>query len=284
MFIGGGSDRLSAYLRGEPYISPPERLDELTLGEGTHPFTWMIRRASRFNKKELTSYHRTGATGTPRALDDLWTILGRYSAAIYSVPDAQPHPAQSILFPCIYKSMFSLYAAHRLTLDGLFGLGRPHLRHAFESLMLAKFCAMEPATDVYDRWIDGVDVFLGKGVIQKITRPEPEEFSRAWKMLCVWTHSTVYAGQVGMDIETSKQEAMTNYGLCDVFVQWIYHLIFSHMVTPTVRYYGDAWTQYKSADRARHRLRRVFKKAKTNLAPGAIQLIKDYKKNWALSV
>lgn len=85
---------------------------------------------------------------------------------------------QELLFSSLYKSLLSLYVCHKLTTEGLFGLGRTHLRHVFESLMIAKFCSVDASTEVYDKWADGIDVYLTDAILKKLVIRQRLSFLR----------------------------------------------------------------------------------------------------------
>jgi len=274
--------QFQAFFSGKPYKESPPQPGDILLKENGPTLTKMIRTARNFNRKELNAYCGKELKVLLVSIDDLWTIMSRYTWVIYGWPDARPSPVQNVLFPCLWKSMLSLYACQHLTTEGLFGVARPHLRHVFESLLIAKFCSANPSSDVYDRWIDGVDIYFTNAILKKISRPSTEEFSQLWKLLCQWSHATAFAGQAGMKFEEAKEGTVINIGLCEVFLQWSYHLIYRHMVTSTVRYYADRYTQNKRAEKARARLTRSFEKSRKYLGAGSLRLIRDFRSTWTL--
>jgi hypothetical protein len=139
---------------------------------------------------------------------------------------------------------------------------------------------MNPDSDVYDKWIDGVDVYFTNAIIKNISYPPTEEFVQVWRLLCQWSHATVYAGQAGVRLSEAREGTIINVGFSEVFVQWIYHLMYRHMLTPTVRYYGDRYADTRKSEKARLRLKKAFKYHKKYLAPGSLRLIKDFQATW----
>jgi hypothetical protein len=245
-------------------------------------FIRILNAATRFNKKELSKLYAKDFKLINQCLDDFWIIISRYTMAVYQWVEVKPHPMQELLFSCLYKNLLSVYVCHKLTMDGLFGLGRPHLRHIFESLMIAKFCAIDASTEVYDRWADGIDVYLSEAILKNIVRPSTTEFSEIWKQLCRYSHATIYAGQVGFTLEETKEGTKLNISLTVIFMQWMYHLIYKYMVTRTMRYYGDYYAPTQSAEKARVRLRKAFQSQRKLLPPASLRLDRHYCASWKL--
>jgi hypothetical protein len=212
----------------------------------------------------------------------VWTVLGKYMPVIYKIGDAQPHPANEVIFACVVRSALNLHTSHSLTMSGLFGPARPLLRLVFEALMIAKYCATDPTSDVYDRWIDGIDIYFTHAVLKKLAQRRTDEFERLWKVLNLWSHATIQEGQGTMRIENTRPEALLNLGLSNVFLHWMYHLIFSHIVTPTVRYYGEAYGTYTQGTQARARLKVTLKGQRGTLSKESIALVRDFQTTWKI--
>jgi hypothetical protein len=217
-----------------------------------------------------------------KAFNLIYLLASRYMWVIYHEPYASVSPVQDVLFPCFHKSLISLYVAHDLSREGLYGPARPHLRQAFESLMIAKYCSANPESDVFDRWIDGVDIYFTNAVLKKIKKPVLVEIPVIWKILCEWTHSTVFAGQPDIALQKETTEVQANIGLIGVFLRWTTHLMSSHMVTPSVRYYGNRYTRNPEAARASKLLKQFFTWQYQYLGEGSKALIKEYRARWTV--
>jgi hypothetical protein len=222
-------------------------------------FSEIAGNARRANAAVLAKMFAVENSALTKAFDHLYLLASRYMWVIYHDPYARVSPVQDVLFPCFHKSLLSLYVSHQLSQDGLYGPARPHLRHAFESLMVAKYCSANPHSDVFDRWIDGVDIYFTNAVLKKINDPTLVEIQQFWGVLCRWTHSTVFAGQPNLAIGESTSEVSINIGLIGVLLRWATHLLESHMVTPSVRYYGNRYTANAAAATAAKDLAEFFK-------------------------
>lgn len=243
-------------------------------------FSEALEQAKAHNRRLLSGKFRDESGSIIESIDDLHTIASRYMWAIWNWGDAEPSPVQDVLFPCFHKTLFSIYISHDLTLSGLYGPARPHLRHAFESLMIGKYCSTNPSSDVFDRWVDGVDLYFANSVLKKITHPDTSEFREAWKLLCDWTHATVFAGQPSLSLQDTEDATLLNFGFTEILLQWTYHLLSRHMLTPSVRYYGNRYAKSDKGKVAQKRIRERFKWQGKFLGHDAQRLIRDYKAVW----
>lgn len=216
------------------------------------------------------------------AFNLIYRLASRYVWVIYHEPYAQVNQVQGVLFPCFHKGLVSLFVAYELSVEGLYGPARPHMRHAFESLMIAKYCSLNPDADVFDRWIDGVDLYFTNAVIKKITRPKLIEIPELWKHLCGWTHSTVFAGQPNVAVGDAISDVRVNIGLIGVLLRCTYHLLSTHMLTPSVRYYGDRYADASAGDLPTKKLQEFFKWQYQYLGPGSKSLLKEYRATWSV--
>lgn len=284
-------------LRDEPRIIyyspelPPRKQKEVVQTSGQlnyvvkgPSFSQTYENARRHNRKELTKLFQEESASIVETINDIYLIASGYLWVIYGDPCAQVSPVQKVLFPCFHQSLLGVYASHDLTMSGLWGLARPHLRHAFESLMIAKYCSVNPSSDVFDRWIDGVEIYFGNAVLKKLSHPDPVEFKVLWALLSDWSHSTIHAGQPYLELKGTDSEAGLNFGIIEVLLQCLYHLLVSHIVTPSVRYYGD---QHRDDDNkvdvAKKRILLAFKHHRSLLGPRSLRLIRDYRATWKAS-
>lgn len=265
-----------------PEPAPAEAPGSLYLHIAAPAFIAQLRDGIRFNRRELEKIYSAEFKSIERCMDDLWTLLAHYQVMVRHWADADPHEAHDVILPSIVKSIMVLHSAHYLTASGLYGSARPLLRQAFEGLMLAKLCAVNPASDVYDRWVDGIDIYFTNAVLKRITYPNTDEFKLAWKVLNQWSHPTIYAGQPGLTLEEAKQQTLINLGFCEVFVRWMYHLISTHIATPTVRYHADRYGRDTVALAARTRLRKAFKFHMLTFGQGSRRLVRDFRAKWRL--
>jgi len=245
-------------------------------------FSDLIERGRVENTDKLKAKFEREFQELTSAFDRIYLLATRYVWVIYHEPYASVSPVQDVLFPCFHKSLISLYVAHDLSRQGLYGPARPHLRHAFESLMIAKYCSANPDSDVFDRWIDGVDIYFTNSILKKIKKPSLVEIPQFWKVLCGWTHSTVFAGQPNIALDEEATEIQANIGVIGVLLRWTAHLLNRHMVTTSVRYYGNRHTMNPAAALAGKQLQQFFTWQHKHLGEGSKVLIAEYRATWTV--
>lgn len=214
------------------------------------------------------------------AFDSLYLSASAYIPIIYHDPYADVSPVQDVLFPCFHKSLTSLYVAHELSREGLYGPARVHLRHAFESLMIAKYCSVNPHSDVFDKWVDGKDIYFANAILKKIEKPIFVEIPQFWKLLCQWSHSTAFSGQPNVAFDEEQAGVDVNIGVIGVMLRWAAHLLGSHMATPSVRYYAKRYSNTPKTTEARKQLNEFFSWQRPYLGAGAKALISEYRATW----
>lgn len=246
-------------------------------------FSAMMREAEEVNRKTLFSHYEKTSVAIVDSLDALHSLAAKHAWALSNWPDAVPHPANPVLFACFHKSLLSLHAAHELTLDGLYGIARPHLRHAFESLMIAKLCATDPDSEVFDKWIDGLDLYFTNGILKRIVYPSNVEFSDFWSLLCQWSHATVFAAQWTLDIETTPYESEINLALIGTLLNFEDHLLNQQILTPTVKYYTNRYNRNRvELLEFRELLKSSLAVIKPILGDCARALVRNYRAKWHL--
>jgi hypothetical protein len=243
----------------------------------------MLAEAKELNRTELMKLYGNDSAAITSSLDALHAIAAFHSWTFEGWADAIPSPAHPVLFACFHKTLLSLHAAHELTFDGLYGVARPHLRQAFESLMIAKFCAADPTSDIFDKWIDGVDLYFTNGVLKRLAYPDITEFSTAWQLLCKWSHATIFANQISLDLDTTREEASLNLAFIGVLLEFTYHLLNRHILTPTIKYYAKRYVRGSDDVEIRDRLKPNLAALRSNLGPGSRRLIRDFKATWRVT-
>jgi hypothetical protein len=242
----------------------------------------MLQKAKQLNRANLPGLFPAQTAAVVQSLDNLHAIAAFHAGTIASLQDAAPHPANRVLFSCFHKTLLSLYAAHESTLDGPYGIARPHLRQAFESLMIAKLCATDPASDVFDKWIDGLDLYFTNGILRRIVRPDTGQFSESWRVLCKWSHATVFANQLSLDLEATVEQTAVNLAFIGALLNFQDHLLNRHILTPTMKYYAERYGDKSKLAEAKTALRISLSTLKSHLGLPAKRLVRDFRATWQL--
>jgi hypothetical protein len=148
--------------------------------------------------------------------------------------------------------------------------------------MIAKLCATDPDSDVFDRWIDGVDLYFTNGVLKKLRHPDITEFSETWRLMSQWSHATVFASQLSLDLETTREEAGLNIAFIGVLLHCMQHLLNSHILTPSVKYYANRYGKRTQSNEAKARLKNSLSLFVARFGPGSRRLVRDFKSTWQL--
>lgn len=242
----------------------------------------MLAEARELNRRVLTAEFRASNQAIVEAIDCLHALAAFHSWTFDGLAYASPHEAHNILFTCFHKTLLSLYAAHDLSVDGLYGVARPHLRQSFESLMIAKFCAIDPQSDVYDKWVDGHDLYFTNAILKKLLRPTATGFSEVWRVLCQWSHASIYANQITLDLDTTREQVSLNLALIAVFLNFTSHLLKTHILTPSLKYYARRYGEEAQDMQADVRLKAALHTLKESMGKDSRALVIDYKAKWQL--
>ena len=193
----------------------------------------------------------------------------------------------SMLFSAYHRNLFAFYGALDLTKRGLFGPARPILRHIFEALIIAKYLSLSEDPKIYKAWEKGGFIYLSKQVLKKIEAPDPSSFQEFWKTLSEVTHATRYSQQISFLPSHVLPHVHFNLDLILGFLECHYHLLSSHFLTSSIKYYGNYYSDQQSKLNELHtskrKIRELFKKARTlNKNPKLKKCVRDYKSSWIL--
>ncbi len=222
----------------------------------------------RLIKEILNTQHRFASY-------HLWTINPSIGVGF--------NKAKSVLFSTYHKNLFSFFSAFDLTKKGFYDPARTLMRHTFESLMIAKFCAISKDDSLLQRWFAGEPVYFANGVLKKIIVPNGiDAFSEFWDLMCGYSHSTIYAQQVSLEWKNNKKEIIYNFTFLRVLLECNYHLLNVHLITPSVRYYAEIYTDKIEIKKLKFSMRRLFSISKMYMLPTPKALIANYKRKWIL--
>jgi hypothetical protein len=218
-----------------------------------------------------------------------YAIASPYMAIALN-PNLGKLPKHSEIFISAYhRNWFALSASYKLTEKGLFGPARSILRHAFESMLIAKFCSISQNEHVYEKWRKGDVIYFTNSVLKKISIPDPETFIEFWSTLSDFVHATIYAQQFSLDWEHISDDVRFNQDMILVLLEWHYHILSSHIVTSTTNsktVYNIGLLgkdQLRNWRQSKKDLRVVFKNAKQGMPKFMKKVVRDFKQKWVLN-
>ena len=245
-------------------------------------FTSIFDLASKANQKRIKADFGADIARAQKFINLQYRLASEYAWLFDSPAGAQISGVNTVLFGSFHKGLIALTTSIDLTSRGLIGPARPLLRWVFEGCLIAKFCSSHPSSDVFDRWVDGHDVSLTFAVIKKLNKPNPEELSKLWKLLCQYTHSSVYAMQVDMSEKLTDEEVIFNIVITDLLLAWLYHLLNRHIITSSMEYYQRRYRDHDVVRNLRAHAKEIIEESREQFKSPTSQLLKDFCSSWTI--
>lgn len=191
----------------------------------------------------------------------------------------------SNLLSTFHKNLFAFYAALELTRKGLFGSARPLMRTIFESLMISKFCSISRNKYLLQKWGDGETIYFTNSIVKNILFPQPAVFQDFWKIVCLYSHPTIFSQQISLNIKEERKELLLNFVFLKILFVCSYHLLSRHLINSRMRYYVDSYLQNiekTMLKNLRKDIRNLFVLLKRDMSVDSKNLIKCYRSVWIL--
>ncbi len=212
-----------------------------------------------------------------------YRIASAYFWIIDGIRYAQANPATRLLQGAFAGNLVLINSALELTLDGLYSNARPLMRQAYEAAMIAKICSLDPSSDVYDKWLDGQYIQFTNDILRRILSPGDVEFKRLWQGLSGYTHASYYSGQADFANSPALEEAPLNFIYLHMLLEANYHILCSHIVTDSLRYYEKNWGPNDGVSKDKKQLKSLFREGKVPwMAKSARTFIRHFRATWAL--
>lgn len=188
------------------------------------------------------------------------------------------------VFSAIHKNFFLFYSAINLTKSGLYGPAGTLLRPIFESLYIAKYCALAKSELLFEKWRDGEYIHITNEVFNRIKNTDFSETRALWKALNQLSHATVYAQQISATYEEIKVEIGICLSLVQVLIVLNHHLLTQHYLTPQVIRYTKIYGNANVFETARLGARNLNRVIHLGLTPGAKRLVREYVSGWVIKL
>lgn len=117
----------------------------------------------------------------------------------------------SIVLQAHIKSVYLLYNAHKLTLQGNQGIAKSLFRQIFEYQLICKYFHVQNNDEEAEKWLDNRQFDVFDKVLKKLVVPSKKNLSDFWKLLCTQAHATTTSCQVHSEIEENRVEIKTGY-------------------------------------------------------------------------
>lgn len=210
------------------------------------------------------------------------------------VIDVEPYLVEDnytrLIGTALSKNMYSFFSAYSLTIDGLVGPARLLFRNIFEFLIISKFTSLSNDISFIEKWNDGKDISLRKDIFSKIIEPNSIEIKSFWKLLCEYTHGTIYSLQIDINAKRYKREIDLNIIYLRMLLEMNYHVLNTHFINKSIAYYANSYAKnfygiesevniYKSY---KDELRKLFILSKSDMLKEPKKVINDFKLKWTL--
>lgn len=245
-------------------------------------FTSIFDLASKANKRRIKTNYGADIERARSFIDLQYRLASEYAWLFDSPAGAQISEVNTVLFGSFHKGLIALTASVDLTSRGLTGPARPLLRWVFEACLIAKFCSSHPSSDVFDRWVDGHDVSLTFAVLKKLNKPNTKALAELWKLLCQYTHSSVYAMQVDISEKSTDEEFGFNVVITDLLLAWLYHLLNRHIITSSMEYYQYRYRDQEVVRNLRAQAKVLIEESRKQFERPTSQLLKDFCTSWVI--
>lgn len=218
-----------------------------------------------------------------------YAIASPYILTFLNPNIGTPPPRNEILLSAYHRNWFALYASFELTCNGLFGPARSILRHAFESMIIAKFSSLSNNDAIYRKWKDGDTIYFSNNILKKIKKPDSNIFFEFWQTLSSFVHATIHSQQMSFDGDHLSGNIQFNFDLILVLLEWHYHLLTSHIITPSIRWATDytltqlGEARIKNLRQLKRDIRSAFKNGRSDMPDFMKRAIRDYKLMWEIS-
>lgn len=248
------------------------------------PFVELVEAIESENLKAVAAEHKREVEILQEGLNCLYAMASEF-AWLFNAPHiAYLNKANTILFSTLHKNLVALYTSLKLTRMGLYGPARSMLRHAYEALLVAKYCSLSHDVQIYEKWKGGDVVYLTNGVLKKIQKPGTEAFKDFWSLMSNYSHATIYAQQVEMNIKSVPDEVPLNLVYLRILLDCQYHLLSSHLITPSMQYYTKRYRRGPDPLPAqRSKMRKLLAESRKDLLDLPKEIIRNYRATWALA-
>lgn len=188
----------------------------------------------------------------------------------------------SIVLQAHIKSVYLLYNAHKLTLQGNQGIAKSLFRQIFEYQLISKYFHMQNNDEEAEKWLDNRQFDVFDKVLKKLVVPSKKNLSDFWRVLCTQAHATTTSCQVLSEIDENRAEIKTGYHMILLLTCLeSYSLEFLCQRKKIVRLKRLIGNElYNELSDCRQDLKEVVKSTMLLFSDEGNALISDYKSKW----
>ena len=263
--------------------APKKAILEINYQSNSPPFESLVESIEAENQQIVDAEHCREIELLRSGLNRHYSIASEFAWVMGAPHIAVQNRAATVIFSTIHKNLIALHTRLKLTRPGLYGPARSMLRHVYEALLIAKFCSLSNDTALYERWKGGDVVYLTNGILKKIKSPGTEPFTDFWGVLSNYTHATIYAQQVALNVRSELHEVPLNLVYLRILLDCQSHLLGSHLITASMQYYTKRYRRGPDPlPELRNDLKRILVESRSTLLELPRKIIKNYRATWEL--
>lgn len=248
------------------------------------PFIETVEKSSARNRSLVNKSFGTDCQRLHDIIELEYRIYSHYAFIIEGWGDARVNNSTDILAPTFLNNLLSLCTSQQLTEAGHVLNARLIMRHVFEGLMIAKLSSVDHSSEVFDKWLDGVQINFTNEVLKRIRKPGTDGFKQLWRLLSECVHSSRNSIQIDLIIDSETNAEVLNLIWITMLLESNYHLLSSHLITPSMRNYHNTFAPPDDLDENLSSIRQLFKKNREIwLGKGARSFIHLFKATWTLT-
>lgn len=216
-------------------------------------------------------------------LNKQFDMIFLYMHIIDSDSYAETDEYTSMSMTAIYKNLISIYSALDLTRQGLYGSSRIIFRNVFEFLILSKAVAIKEDNLLLKRWESGEDVSLRKDIFRDLLSPNSDEIKEYWKLMCEFTHGTVYSQQVVLKYDDIVNELTFNIVCIKMLLDMNYHVLNTYVANRSIQYYTEFAVDIEERGRfkkSKKDIRNQINIMRKTLEKLPLKVVRDFCKKW----
>jgi hypothetical protein len=251
-------------------------------GGSDRSLTEIYKHFSLLHKKEINEKCKEQISLIKRLLNIEYEIASPYMRVFkMGLPAKGVYP---LSFSCFHKNLFSIYAALDLTERGFHGPARPNMRHAYEALLITKYCSTAQNKSLFEKWMAGKPIHISREVFAEVVTPKTDTLREFWLLLCSYTHASKYAQQVHFAMYDEKPfyDVLLNFVFIRMLLECNYHILVSHLATSRIKYYVNYYGDSTLVSSAKRDIKKLFSKSRKEMLPLPKRTIADFKKKWIL--
>ncbi len=247
-----------------------------------YPFDFILEKDLK-NKKIIEVEHSEEIELAKNMFNSQYQLLLEYSCVLNShIMISQKNVETDLLMTALLKNMDVFYTSIDLNIRGLYGGARTLLRYIFEYQLIAKYCAISRDAQLLSRWENGSNISMQRDVFNKIDYPNVYEFKELWRLLCKFTHATIYSQQKYLDYKDNKLEVSSNFTFLKILLELNYHLLNSYFITSSMKFYVNHYGNPEISKELRRIMKDLIKHSKKDMEEASKKLIYNYKLKWRI--